>query len=105
MEDEVDALHRLGDTAAISNITNVETQLGVEVGRPDLVLLFLVSAEDPNLTDIGMKKPTENRVTKGSGSARNQQSFVFEHAVSLDNLGETLTLAFRARRPLKALPC
>ena len=78
-EDVVNAVEGITDTAVIAYITDVVLDLVIMVVMAHVILFLLITAEDPNLGDVGSEKPLKHRVAKGTGATGDEDGFVFEH--------------------------
>ncbi|MNY45192.1 hypothetical protein D3C86_1802760 [compost metagenome] len=69
MEDVIHTAHCRAHASRISHIADIELELGMVVALAHVILLFLVTAENSNLSYIRTQKPLEYRITKRAGTA------------------------------------
>jgi len=65
----------------IPYITYIEPKLRVIKKQSHIFLLFFIPRENPDLADLRIYKPSENRISKCSGAASNKHFHIF-HLVS-----------------------
>ena len=79
MKDIVDSHHDVIQAIGVAHIVEVETQLGVGVGKAHVVLFFSRFAKETNLADLSVEKATQDGVAEGAGAAGDEKCFSVEH--------------------------
>lgn len=68
MKYEVHPTGSIQNAVVVPYVANIKLEFGVGVALTHVVLFLLIPAEDANLFNIGIKKATENRVSKRAGA-------------------------------------
>ncbi|MCY1513200.1 hypothetical protein D9M68_476850 [compost metagenome] len=79
MENIIDADHRLGHTAVIPDVADIELDLVVGQFDPHVFLLLLIAAENPDFADVGIQEAFQDRMAERTCTAGNHQNFIFKH--------------------------
>src|SRR6516225_8860272 len=83
MEDEVDSTCGVEDACIVAHVADIVFQLVAAIELALVVLLLLVTAENPYLADIRVEERTQHSVAEGAGSAGDQQDLAaLEHSDS-----------------------
>ncbi|MNN37949.1 hypothetical protein D3C81_1519190 [compost metagenome] len=77
----IDATSGIQDALVITNITNIELQLGARVMLTHVILLFFIPTKYANLGNIGIKKALQDSITKGPGTTGDQKRLILKHNI------------------------
>lgn len=69
MENVIHATGGIEHAHIIAHITNIELQLRTGKALAHIILLFLITAENTDFSDVGIQKALENGVAEGAGAA------------------------------------
>ena len=79
MEDVIDPAERLLDGNVVANVADMELHPVVRQADPHVLLLLLVAAEDPDLTERQVENPIEDGIAERPGATGDEEHFVVEH--------------------------
>ena len=79
MENVIHAHHRCSDAVVVTDIPDMAFDFRVVVLKPDLLLFFLVPAEDSDFFDVRSQESAQHRVAKCAGTPGYQERTICKH--------------------------
>ena len=81
MENIVHTTSRIEDAHVIAYITDIEFQLRTGEALAHIILLFLVTTENTDFSDVGIQKALEDGVAEGAGAAGDEEGFSIKNRI------------------------
>ena len=78
-EDIVNTVEGISYAAVVPDIADVVFDLVIMVMMAHVILLLLITAEDPDLGDVCIQESLQYRIAEGSGATGDEDGLVSEH--------------------------